>query len=110
MTQVTNDARRLGDGMTGMAHFTRCKDTNQVCQAVRTVAAAICGLVENAAQCAYLVGVGDEQSVPGKPAIVDFTKYEISLQIIKQLTENIERSDCNKLQIIEVIFIIFILN
>lgn len=107
LDQVTSEARRLGDGMNGMAHFARREDTDQLCQSVRTVAVAVCGLVENAAQSAYLISAGDKQSVPGKPAIFDAVQCEISLQTVKQIAEHIERRDYNKLQIINVIIYIF---
>lgn len=89
--------------MTGMAHFSRCEDKTQVCQAVNTFASSICGLVENAAQCAYLIGIEDKQNKLGKSTFFDFTIFENSLKNIKQLVENIKSCKCNKLQIIEVI-------
>ena len=36
--------------MNGLAHFARRDDTDQLCNAVRKVANAVCGLAQNAAQ------------------------------------------------------------
>lgn len=102
LTNVTSEARRLGDGMNGMAHFARREDLDQLCQSVKTVASAVCGLAENAAQASYLIGAGDKNSRPGKPAIFDTVQCEISLQNVQQISESIENGDCNKLKMINV--------
>lgn len=102
--QVTNEARHLGDGMNGLAHYARRDDTAQLCMSVRAVAEAVCGLVEHSAQSAYLIGAGEAESQPGKPAIFDTLRCTNSLQAVKQISETLENGHYNKAQIINVIF------
>ncbi|KAL3090978.1 hypothetical protein niasHS_007353 [Heterodera schachtii] len=100
LAEVTNEARNLGDGMNGLAHYARRNDNEQLCLAVRQVANAVCGLAKNAAQSAYLIGVGDPQSEPGRAAIYDVGRCEQSLEAVKQLTEQICTGRSEKRQII----------
>uniref|UniRef100_A0A914HYR3 Talin n=1 Tax=Globodera rostochiensis TaxID=31243 RepID=A0A914HYR3_GLORO len=100
LAEVTNEARNLGDGMNGLAHYARRNDNEQLCLAVRQVANAVCGLAKNAAQSAYLIGVGDPQSEPGRAAIYDVVRCEQSLQSVKHLTEQICEGQGDKPQII----------
>uniref|UniRef100_A0A915D8I4 FERM domain-containing protein n=1 Tax=Ditylenchus dipsaci TaxID=166011 RepID=A0A915D8I4_9BILA len=58
---------------------------------------AVCGLAENAAQSAYLIGAGDRDSQPGKPAIFDTISvidlYKPSNKLQNRLSE--ERRNCD---------------
>ena len=104
LSEVTNEARRLGDGMNGMAHYARQNDVDQLCVAVRTVANAVSGLAQNAAQSAYLIGVGDPQSEPGRVAIYDTVRCNQFLQSVKQLCNSIITSLDHKSQVLNVSF------
>lgn len=89
--------------MNGLAHFARRDDTDQLCLAVRKVANAVCGLAQNAAQSAYLIGVGDPHSEPGRAAIYDVTKCERSMQTVLHISEKIyNSSDIGKHEILNV--------
>lgn len=101
--QMTNEARHLGDGMNGLAHYARRDDKTQLCMSVRAVAQAVCGLIEHSAQSAYLIGAGEAESQPGKPAIFDTLRCANSLQAVKQIAQNLEDGRYNKAQIINVI-------
>lgn len=50
LESVTEQAKRLGEGMTGIARHAKSQDTQALCESVRTAANAICGLAESAAQ------------------------------------------------------------
>ncbi|CAK5082389.1 unnamed protein product [Meloidogyne enterolobii] len=92
LAEVTNEARNLGDGMNGLAHYARRDDTEQLCLAVRKVADAVCGLAKNAAQSAYLIGVGDTSSEPGRAAIYDVNKYQYSIESLQQAIGRLNNS------------------
>merc|ERR1711963_105914 len=63
---VMEKSKALGDGMTGIANHAKHSEHDMFGEAVKGVSEAICGLVEAAAQAAYLVGVADPSSVGGK--------------------------------------------
>uniref|UniRef100_A0A1I8B1N6 Vinculin n=1 Tax=Meloidogyne hapla TaxID=6305 RepID=A0A1I8B1N6_MELHA len=104
LAEVTNEARNLGDGMNGLAHYARRDDTEQLCLAVRKVADSVCGLAKNAAQSTYLIGVGDTQSEPGRAAIYDVNKYLYSVESLQQAIDLLNKSimSCDKRQLLDV--------
>lgn len=81
---VMEKSKALGDGMTGIANHAKRSEHDEFGEAVKGVADAICGLVEAAAQSAYLVGVADPSSVGGKRGLVDQTQFIRASQAIKQ--------------------------
>ncbi len=78
---VMEKSKALGDGMTGIANHAKRSEHEEFGEAVKGVAEAICGLVEAAAQAAYLVGVADPSSVGGKRGLVDQASFIRSAQV-----------------------------
>ena len=81
---VMEKSKALGDGMTGIANHAKHSEHDMFGDAVKGVSEAICGLVEAAAQAAYLVGVADPSSVAGRPGLVDQGAFLRAAQAIKQ--------------------------
>ncbi|XP_046826022.1 talin-1 isoform X2 [Vespa velutina] len=79
---VMEKSKSLGDGMTGIANHAKKSEHEQFSVAVRGVSSSICGLIEAAAQAAYLVGVSDPTSVAGKPGLVDQAQFLRAAQAI----------------------------
>lgn len=79
---VMEKSMSLGDGMTGIANHAKKSEHEQFSVAVRGVSSSICGLVEAAAQAAYLAGVSDPTSVAGKPGLVDQAQFFRAAQAI----------------------------
>lgn len=50
LDSVTEQAKRLGEGMTGIARHAKNQDTQSLCESVHIAADAICGLAEGATQ------------------------------------------------------------
>uniref|UniRef100_A0A1I8EQD5 I/LWEQ domain-containing protein n=1 Tax=Wuchereria bancrofti TaxID=6293 RepID=A0A1I8EQD5_WUCBA len=98
---VTEQAKRLGEGMTGIARHAKNQDTHSLCESVHIAADAICGLAEGATQSAYLIGVADAKSQPGHAAIIDTLKCHRSVEIVKQICERIERMEYTQQQILD---------
>ena len=61
---VMEKSKSLGDGMTGIANHAKHSEHDLFGDAVKGVAEAICGLVEAAAQAAYLVGMVTHEISP----------------------------------------------
>lgn len=101
---VTEQAKRLGDGMSGMAHFARHDNGDQLVQAIRQAADAVCGLSENAVQSAYLIGCGDPQSQRGRPAPFDTNRLSRALQTVKHVAQTIADGQYTQVQLINVSF------
>ncbi|XP_043256416.1 talin-1 isoform X4 [Colletes gigas] len=79
---VMEKSKSLGDGMTGIANHAKKSEHEQFSVAVRGVSSSICGLIEAAAQAAYLAGVSDSTSVAGKPGLVDQAQFLRAAQAI----------------------------
>ncbi|XP_012276723.1 talin-1 isoform X2 [Orussus abietinus] len=79
---VMEKSMSLGDGMTGIANHAKRSEHEQFSVAVRGVSSSICGLVEAAAQAAYLAGVSEPSSVAGKPGLVDQAQFLRAAQAI----------------------------
>ncbi|XP_020294961.1 talin-1 isoform X2 [Pseudomyrmex gracilis] len=79
---VMEKSKSLGDGMTGIANHAKKSEYEQFSVAVRGVSSSICGLIEAAAQAAYLAGVSDPTSVAGKPGLVDQAQFLRAAQAI----------------------------
>lgn len=99
---VTEQSKRLGDGMTGIAHYAKALNMDSFCQSVRDVANAVCGLAEGAAQAAYMVGVSDSNSTPGRSGLIETTKCERSVQFVREVCERINARRYNQQQILDV--------
>uniref|UniRef100_A0A915Q6F4 FERM domain-containing protein n=1 Tax=Setaria digitata TaxID=48799 RepID=A0A915Q6F4_9BILA len=101
LESVTEQAKRLGEGMTGIARHAKSQDTQSLCESVHTAANAVCGLAEGATQSAYLIGVADVKSQPGHAAIIDTSKCHRSVEIVKQICQRIERLEYTQQQILD---------
>lgn len=80
---VMEKSRSLGDGMTGIASHAKESRHEEFGTSVRGAANAICGLVEAAAQAAYLAGVSDPTSAAGRPGLVDQASLARAAQAIQ---------------------------
>uniref|UniRef100_A0A0N4ZUP8 FERM domain-containing protein n=1 Tax=Parastrongyloides trichosuri TaxID=131310 RepID=A0A0N4ZUP8_PARTI len=98
---VTDQAKKLGEGMTGIARHAKAVDTVSLCNSVKIASEAVCGLVESAAQSAYLVGVSETSSIPGKPALFDREKSEKHLIIVQQICEIIQNEQYDQQSLLD---------
>ena len=75
-------SKNLGDGMTGIANNAKKSEHEPFGEAVRDVSDAITGLVEAAAQAAYLVGISEPSSAAGRPGLVDQAAFARAAQVL----------------------------
>ncbi|CAO1372381.1 unnamed protein product [Diamesa serratosioi] len=81
---VMDKSRTLGDGMTGIANNAKHSQHVEFGHAVNSVSESIRGLIESAAQAAYLVGVSNPTSAAGRPGLVDSSQFARASQAIRQ--------------------------
>ncbi|XP_052742695.1 talin-1 isoform X2 [Bicyclus anynana] len=81
---VVDQSKLLSEGMSGMASAVKTAETDKFSRSVGTVAQAVQGLVECAAQAAYLVAVSDETSVAGRAGLVDQAQFARAAAAIEQ--------------------------
>lgn len=81
---VMDKSRTLGDGMTGIANNAKHSQHLEFGHAVNSVSESIRGLIESAAQAAYLVGVSNPSSAAGRPGLVDSSAFARASQAIRQ--------------------------
>jgi talin len=99
---ATEQSKRLGDGMTGIAHYAKALNMDNLCQSVRQVANAVCGLAEGGAQAAYMVGVSDAKSTPGRAGLIESNKCEQSIQFVRQVCDRVISRRYSQQQILNV--------
>jgi len=97
---VMEKSKRLGDGMTGIANNAKKSEHEPFGEAVKDVADAITGLVEAAAQAAYLVGVSEPTSVAGRPGLVDQAAFARASQAIQSACQALSSPNSTQQQVL----------
>ncbi|GFT39672.1 talin-2 [Nephila pilipes] len=97
---VTEKSKNLGVGMTGIANYAKVNDQENFGSSVNDVSNAVCGLVEAAAQAAYLVGVSDPSSVAGRQGLVDVNQFARANQAIQTACQQLTSSASKKQQVL----------
>ncbi|GFY46974.1 talin-2 [Trichonephila inaurata madagascariensis] len=97
---VTEKSKNLGVGMTGIANYAKVNDQENFGSSVNDVSNAVCGLVEAAAQSAYLVGVSDPSSVAGRQGLVDVNQFARANQAIQTACQQLTSSASKKQQVL----------
>ncbi|KDR19212.1 Talin-1 [Zootermopsis nevadensis] len=97
---VMEKSKSLGDGMTGIANHAKKSEHEQFGEAVKDVSNSICGLVEAAAQAAYLVGVSEPSSVAGRPGLVDQAQFARAAQSIQTACQHLTNPTTNQQQVL----------
>lgn len=69
------------------------------CVSVRQFSSSICALTESAAQSAYLVGIADKASEPGKPGLVDQSQFSRANQAIQQACQTLSSPTSSQSQV-----------
>ncbi|XP_023231887.1 talin-2-like isoform X2 [Centruroides sculpturatus] len=100
LDNVMEKSKSLGDGMTGIANHAKQGAREKFGEAVKDVSDAICGLIESAAQAAYLVGVSDPSSVTGRPGLVDPVHFARASQAIQMACQQLINPTSNQQQIL----------
>jgi talin len=99
-------SKSLGDGMTGIANNAKKSEHEPFGEAVKDVANAITGLVEAAAQAAYLVGVSEPSSVAGRPGLVDQASFARASQAIQSACQALSSPSSSQQQVLSAATII----
>ena len=86
---VMDKSKSLGDGMTGIANNAKKSEHEPFGEAVKDVADAITGLVESAAQAAYLVGASEPTSQAGRPGLVDQAAFARASEVGTTITTSV---------------------
>lgn len=97
---VMDRSKSLGDAMTGIANHAKKLEHDKFGSAVKEVSEAICGLVESAAQAAYLVGISDPTSVAGRPGLVDQSQFARAYQAIVTACETLSDTNSNQQEVL----------
>jgi hypothetical protein len=92
-----------GDGMTGIANHAKKSEYEEFGEAVKSVSNSICGLVEAAAQAAYLVGVSEPSSVAGRPGLVDQAQFARAAQSIQTACQHLTNPTTNQQQVSDIL-------
>uniref|UniRef100_A0A8W8NQU0 Talin R4 domain-containing protein n=2 Tax=Magallana gigas TaxID=29159 RepID=A0A8W8NQU0_MAGGI len=83
LDSVIEKSKLLGDSMTGITNHAKKGDLENFCDSVGNFSTSVCGLTEAASQAAYLVGIADGASEPGRPGLVDQSQFAQANQAIQ---------------------------
>ncbi|XP_075218972.1 talin_middle and talin-RS domain-containing protein rhea isoform X1 [Lycorma delicatula] len=97
---VMEKSKSLGDGMTGIATHAKRGEHEQFGESVRSVSNSICGLIEPAAQAAYLLAVSDSSSIAAKQGLVDQVQFARAYQAIQGACTTLSNSTSNQQQVL----------
>ncbi|KAL5020158.1 hypothetical protein ScPMuIL_003050 [Solemya velum] len=86
---VVDKSKLLGDAMTGISNHAKEGELDRFCDSIHNFAVSVCGLTESAAQAAYLVGISDPASEPGRPGVVDQSQFARANQAIQTACQNL---------------------
>ncbi|XP_037872842.1 talin-1 isoform X5 [Bombyx mori] len=97
---VLDHSKQLSEGMSSMASAVKRADQDQFPRSVGSVASAVHGLVEAAAQAAYLVAVSEESSVAGRAGLVDQAQFGRAALAIQQACNLLADPASNQQQVL----------
>nr|XP_034319737.1 talin-2-like [Crassostrea gigas] len=80
---------RCWETMTGITNHAKKGDLENFCDSVGNFSTSVCGLTEAASQAAYLVGIADGASEPGRPGLVDQSQFARANQAIQMACQNL---------------------
>lgn len=100
LEMVMEKSKNLGDGMTGIANNAKKSEHEPFGEAVKDVANAITGLVESAAQAAYLVGVSEPSSAAGRAGLVDQAAFARASQAIQSACQALSSANSSQQQVL----------
>uniref|UniRef100_A0A8W8NUA5 Talin-1 n=1 Tax=Magallana gigas TaxID=29159 RepID=A0A8W8NUA5_MAGGI len=89
LDSVMEKSKLLGDSMTGITNHAKKGDLENFCASVGNFSTSVCGLTEAASQGAYLVGIADGASEPGRPGLVDQSQFARANQAIQMACQNL---------------------
>lgn len=85
--------------MSGIANHAKKSEHEYFGEAVKGVSSSICGLVEAAAQAAYLVGVSHSSSTVGRPGLLDQAQLARASQAIQTTCQDLVNPTNNQQQV-----------
>ncbi|KAK3096284.1 hypothetical protein FSP39_025308 [Pinctada imbricata] len=100
LDSVMEKSKALGDAMTGITNHAKKGELENFCDSVQGFSGAVCGLTEAASQAAYLVGISDPASEPGRPGLVDQSQFARANQAIQMACQNLVNPASSQQQVL----------
>jgi talin len=97
---IIEKSKALADAMTGISTNAKQGELHGFCDCVAHFANAVCGIIENSAQAAYLVGIADPASEPGRPGLVDQSQFARANQAIQTACQSISNPASSPQQVL----------
>ncbi|CAB0031459.1 unnamed protein product [Trichogramma brassicae] len=102
LDDIIEKSKILGDGMTGIANHAKNTEHDKFTDSIKNVSDSICGLIQAAAQAAYLAGVSDVSSAFGKPGLIDQSHIFRAANAIQVQCQTFENSIYTQEQLLTV--------
>lgn len=100
LDSVMEKSKNLGEAMTGITNHAKKGELEDFCVCVQNFAGSVCGLAEASSQAAYLVGISDSASAPGRPGLVDQSQFARANQAIQMACQNLVNPASSQQQVL----------
>jgi len=97
---VIDKSKALAESMTGISSHAKQSELNDFCVSVASFANAVCGMIENTAHAAYLVGISDPASEPGRAGLVDQSQFARAMQSIQVACQSLANPTSTQQQVL----------
>ncbi|WAR29544.1 TLN1-like protein, partial [Mya arenaria] len=97
---VIEKSKTMGGAMTGMTNHAMKGETDEFCTSVQSFSSSVCGVTEASVQAAYLVGIADPASEPGRPGLVDQSQFSRANQAIQMACQNLTNPASSQQQVL----------
>ena len=103
---ITDHSKKLGDAMTGMYQTARERKTEEFNAEVDKASNTLVQLGDDANQAAYIVGISDPQSIPGRAGLVNQSEFNQSSAAILQAVQDIQNEQISQEKLVQAVTVI----
>ena len=90
LDKIIEYSRHLGESVTGVANSCKSQNLETFDKFIKETSCSLSGLVEAAVQSAYLIGLSDSESKPGKMPILDTSQFIMFSQKIQDTCSGLQ--------------------
>ena len=103
---ITVHSKRLGDAMTGMYQYTRESNLDAFNREVGAAAKTLVALAEDAGSAAYIVGISDPASIPGRGGLLNQSEFVAASEQIQQAIRDLQDGSCAQDRLVHAVTIV----
>ena len=103
---ISDHSKKLGDAMTGMYTHAREGNPDEFNAEVERASNTLVQLGDDANQAAYIVGISDPQSIPGRAGLLDQSEFNASSGAILSAVRDIQDSEVSQERLVQAVTVV----